>query len=86
MDLGIVGVGAITILCLFIGQIIKNTSLDNKWIPSICAGAGLILGIIAMYVMPGYPADNIITAAAVGVVSGLGATGANQAFKQIKEG
>ena len=44
-------------------------------------GAGL--GVVALRVMPGYPADNILTAVAVGIVSGLAATGANQAFKQL---
>ena len=31
------------------------------------------------------PASDIITAIAIGIVSGLGATGINQIFKQMKE-
>ena len=84
MDLGIVGVGAITVLCLLAAQGIKATNLDNKWLPVICGVVGLILGISGMYVMPDFPANDPITAAAVGVVSGLAATGANQIYKQLK--
>ena len=38
------------------------------------------------YVMPGFPAGDAITAAAIGVVSGLAATGAQQAVKQLCTG
>ena len=37
-----------------------------------------------MKIMPEFPANDIITAAAVGVVSGFAATGVHQAYKQIK--
>jgi ribonucleotide monophosphatase NagD (HAD superfamily) len=37
-----------------------------------------------MYVMPDYPAKDILTAIAVGIVSGLAATGTNQIYKQLK--
>ena len=33
----------------------------------------------------GFPADDVITAAAVGIVSGFAATGINQIFKQFKK-
>lgn len=87
MDFGIVGVAAITVICFLAAQAIKATALDNKWLPVICGSFGLILGIVGMYVMPDFPANDPITAAAVGVVSGLAATGANQIYKQMtKEG
>ena len=38
-----------------------------------------------MYIMPDFPATDYITAAAIGIVSGLAATGANQAMKQLNE-
>jgi hypothetical protein len=38
-----------------------------------------------MKVIPGYPADNIMDAIAVGIVSGLAATGANQIGKQMSK-
>lgn len=82
-SLGITGVAAITVICLLIGQAVKATRLDNKWIPIICGVCGMVLGIAAMYIMPEFPATDYITAAAVGIVSGLAATGINQAAKQI---
>ena len=82
-SLGITGVAAITVICLLIGQAVKATRLDNKWIPIICGACGMALGIAAMYIMPEFPAKDYITAAAVGIVSGLAATGIHQAAKQI---
>ncbi len=84
MNFGIAGVAAITVLCYLIGQGAKATSLNNKWIPVICGLCGAVLGVAGLYVMPDFPAQDIITASAVGVVSGLGATGINQVYKQIK--
>lgn len=86
MDLGIVGVGAITVICILAAQGIKATPLDNKWLPVICGLLGGVLGIVGMYVMADFPAADVITAAAVGIVSGLAATGANQVYKQLKNG
>lgn len=82
-SLGITGVAAITVICLLIGQGVKASGLDNKWIPIICGVCGCALGILAMFIMPDFPADDHITAAAVGIVSGLAATGINQAAKQL---
>ena len=83
MDLGIAGVAAITVIAYLIGQAIKATTLDNKWIPIICGVVGGVLGAVAMRIMPDFPATDYITAAAVGIVSGLAATGINQIGKQI---
>lgn len=82
-SLGITGVAAITVICLLIGQGVKASGLDNKWIPIVCGVAGLLLGIGGMFIMPDFPATDYITAAAVGIVSGLAATGINQAVKQL---
>ena len=81
-SLGITGVGSITVICLLIGQAVKATKIDNTWIPIICGVAGLILGVVGMFIMPDFPASDYLTAAAVGVVSGFAATGINQAVKQ----
>lgn len=43
----------------------------------------MALGIVAMVIMPEFPATDYITAAAVGVVSDLAATGVNQVVKQL---
>ena len=45
------------------------------------------LGVLGMFVMPEFPATDYMTAVAVGIVSGLAATGINQVYKQLtKEG
>lgn len=85
-SLGITGVAAITVICLLIGQGVKASGLDNKWIPITCGVCGGVLGVLGMFIMPDFPATDYITAAAVGIVSGLAATGANQVFKQLGSG
>lgn len=83
--LGISSIAAITVICYLLALGLKATALDNKWLPAICGVLGGILGAVAMRVMPDYPAQDMITAVAVGIVSGLAATGANQVFKQLKQ-
>lgn len=81
---GIVGVAAISVICYLIGQGVKVSPLDDKFIPIICGVSGAAFGIIAFIIkMPDFPATDIITAIAVGIVSGLAATGANQIYKQL---
>lgn len=52
MDFGIVGVAGITVICYLIGQIVKATGIDNKWIPCIVGFAGGLLGIAGLYIIP----------------------------------
>ena len=87
MDFGIATVAAITGICHFVGDVAKASQLNDKWIPVVVGGAGLLLGIAAMYAgMPDFPATDVITAAAVGAVSGFAATGIHQATKQLSKG
>jgi len=82
---GIVGVAAITVICYLVGQTVKVTKLDNDFIPVICGAVGGVLGVVGFYLgMPDFPATDVITAIAVGIVSGLAATGVNEAVKKIK--
>lgn len=83
--MGLTSVAAITVICFLAAQAIKATPLDNKWLPVICGVLGGILGVVSMYIMPDYPAHDIVTAIAVGIVSGLAATGAHQIYKQQVE-
>lgn len=85
-SLGITGVAAITVICLLIGQGVKASGLDNKWIPLICGLCGGVLGVAGMFLMPDFPASDYITAVAVGIVSGFAATGVNQVLKQMGGG
>lgn len=84
--LGIASVAAITVICFLAAEAVKATPLDNKWLPVICGILGGILGVVGMYVMPEFPANDIVTAIAVGIVSGLAATGAHQIYKQQQKG
>lgn len=84
--MGIASVAAITVICYLIGMAVKASGLSNKWIPVIMGVAGLILGIVGMHLIPDYPATDYVTSAAVGIVSGLAATGVNQIGKQLKNG
>lgn len=86
-SLGITGVAVITVICFLVGQMVKATGLDNKYIPVIVGVAGGPLGVVGMFIMPEFPASDYMTAVAVGIVSGLAATGINQVYKQMtKEG
>ncbi len=80
---GIASVAAITVIAYLIGEVVKATGLDNKWIPVICGVCGGALGVVGMMIMPEFPATDYIPAVAVGIVSGLAATGANQIVKQL---
>ena len=81
---GIASVGAITVICYLIGEAVKATKLDNKYVPIIVGTVGAILGIVGYVIhMPEFPANDILTAIAVGIVSGLASTGANQVGKQL---
>lgn len=84
METSTVNIAAITVIAYLIGQLIKATRLNKKWIPIICGGVGAVLGMAGLYIMPDFPAQDIISAAAVGIVSGLAATGANECVKQLQ--
>ena len=84
MDFGIASVAAITVIAYLVGLAAKNIpALDDKWIPVICAVVGGVLGVVGMNIMPDFPATEYITAVAVGIVSGLAATGVHQIGKQL---
>lgn len=86
MEFGIVSVAAITVICYLVGHGIKVSGLDNKLIPLAVGITGGILGVVALYVnLPDFPADDPLTAVAVGIVSGLAATGADQLGKKLTE-
>lgn len=86
MEFGIANVIVITVLVYLVGLGVKATNINNKWIPVICGGVGVILGVVALAIgMPDFPAADYLTAAAVGAASGLAATGVDQAVKQLKK-
>ncbi len=86
MDFGIASVAAITVICYMVGLIVKATPWNNdKFIPIACGVAGGVLGAAGLHLLPDFPASDPLTAVAVGIVSGLAATGINQVAKQLRQ-
>ena len=78
-------VAGIVVICFLIGMGVKASPLDDKWIPLIVGICGGILGVVGMLTMTEFPANNYIDAVAVGIASGLAATGVHQLGKQLNE-
>lgn len=85
MDFGFATLPAITVICYLVGEIVKLTPLDTRYIPVICGATGLVLSVAASLVIPAYASTDLLEAAAIGIVSGLAATGANQVAKQVRK-
>ncbi len=87
MDISQIGtVLAIVVITYLIGLAVKTIpQIKDNLIPVIVGVCGGILGVIGMLVMPDFPANDILNAIAIGIVSGLSATGVNQVYKQAKK-
>jgi hypothetical protein len=82
--LDVTQVVAIVVICYLIGLAVKAIpAIKDELIPVIVGVCGGILGVIGMFAMPDFPADDILNAIAIGIVSGLASTGVNQAYKQL---
>lgn len=76
----------IVIICYLVGIGCKaSKKISDKAIPVIVGIVGGIIAVPAMYVMKNFPAEDIITAISVGIMSGLASTGVNQIYKQSKK-
>lgn len=77
---------AIVVITFLIGMAAKaSEKIKDKLIPVIVGIAGGILGVIGMYVIADFPADDVLNAIAIGIVSGLASTGVHQAWHQSKK-
>ena len=87
MDMGIASVAAITVICYLVGLVGKAfPHMNDKYIPIACGLVGGALGVAALWLaLPDFPAADPLTAAAVGIVSGLAATGVDQMGKQLNK-
>lgn len=85
MDISEMGtVLAIVVITYLIGLAAKAIKgVKDEVIPVIVGVCGGILGVVCMFIMPGFPATDIVNAVAIGIVSGLASTGVNQAYKQL---
>lgn len=76
----------IVVICYLAGIGCKAwNKTHDKLIPVIVGVLGGVIAIPAMYIMPDFPATDIITAISIGIMSGLASTGVNQIYKQIKD-
>lgn len=82
-SLGIAALPVITVIVFLVCEAVKAATLEDKWIPVIAGFCGGVLGVVATFVMPEFPAKDPLTAVAIGIVSGLAATGAHQVYKQL---
>ena len=84
MDITQMGtVMAIVVISYLVGTGAKLSSkIKDEAVPVIVGATGGLLGAIGMYLMPNFPAKDILNAIAIGIVSGLASTGANQIWKQ----
>lgn len=86
-EFGVASVASITIICYLIGMWCKSsTFVKDTAIPPIMGLCGAILGIIGYFIkMTDFASFDIMTSVAVGIVSGLAATGVHQIFKQAQK-
>lgn len=74
----------IVVICYMVITAIKSTKIEGKWFPLISCALGAIIAAGMFYVLPEFIEAASLTAAVIsGAVSGLAATGTNQAFKQL---
>ena len=84
MSIDFVPVVAIVVICYLIGMGLKAwDAFDDRRIPVLMGICGGILGVIAwVFARSIIPAEEPITALAIGIFSGLSATGVHQLYKQ----
>ena len=87
MDISTMGtVLAIVVITYLVGLGAKLCpKIKDNSIPVIVGIVGGILGVVGMYVIPDFPAEDVLNAIAVGIVSGLASTGVDQFRKQAKK-
>lgn len=77
---------AIVVIAYLVGLGVKCIpKIPNKLIPVIVGFVGGVLGVVGMYVIADFPANDILNAIAVGIVSGLSSTGVDQTIKQLQK-
>ena len=60
--------------------------INNKYLPVVAGISGGILGVLSFVLQIDImPATDIVSALAIGIISGLAATGSNQILKQLKK-
>ncbi len=85
--MNVTGCAVIAVVCYLVGLGLKAWDVwDDRKIPIAMGVVGAALGLLAYNFWPVVvPTEDPITAAAIGIVSGLTATGINQIYKQSKK-
>ena len=80
MDL--IGIPAIVVISYMITETFKMF-INNKYLPIVAGISGGMLGVLSFVLQIDImPATDIISALAIGIISGLAATGSNQIIKR----
>lgn len=78
---------AIVVITYLIGLAAKVIpGIKDELIPVLVGVFGGILGVIGMYVIPDFPAQDVLNAIAVGIVSGLAQSPGTVNYGRTKKG
>ena len=81
----LIGIPAIVVISYMITETFKMF-FNKKYLPIVAGISGGCLGVLSFVLQIDImPATDIISALAIGIISGLAATGSNQIIKQIKK-
>lgn len=73
----------IVAICYFAGLCAKAFKLTGRFIPLVTGSLGGLLGVVGFFTMTDYPAKDLMTAVAIGIISGLASTGFNETIKNL---
>lgn len=80
----LIGMPVIMVISYLITEIFK-LFINKKYLPIVAGISGGVLGILSFLLqIDSMPATDIMSALAIGITSGLAATGTNQIIKQLK--
>lgn len=82
-NFNLVTVVTIVAICYFMGIVAKAFKLKSSFIPLITGSFGAILGVLGYFTMSSFPENDLVTAIAIGIISGLASTGFNETIKTI---
>ena len=81
----LIGIPGVVVISYMITEIFK-VFINKKYLPIVAGISGGMLGVLSFVLQIDImPANDIVSALAIGIISGLAATGSNQIIKQIKK-